>query len=256
MHTALVVIDDHVVGEMLMANFRTAGFHPVSASDLDEAHRLALQFRPDVMIVDIDRFAPETVIQRFELPDAEGRGPTRVPTIMLTANPTVHCGPRGERCGAAYCSAKPFRPKDLVVKAVRLVRRTNARQTDARWSGVIRRGPVALDLDRFTMTVQLQDRRVPFGLGPTVTRLMAQLMKRPGTVCAREELLAQVWPNDTSVTARTIDQNIRRLRTTLRQVNLAESIHTVEGQGYSFVLPPAHPNPHDRGAPDPMTRDS
>jgi DNA-binding response OmpR family regulator len=246
MHTALVVIDDHVVGDVLMANFRAAGFHPVCASDLDEARRLVLQFRPDIVVVDIDRYPPESVLTQLEWAGPDCRRPTPLPTIMLTASPLELCGPRGERCGTAYCSPKPFRPKELVMTAVRLVRRANARLADARWSGVIRRGPVELDLDRFTMTVHLPDRRVPFGLGPTVTRLMAQLMRRPGTVCAREELLAQVWPNDTSVTARTIDQNIRRLRATLRQVDLADSILTVEGQGYSFVLPPAPPGPAER----------
>lgn len=112
---------------------------------------------------------------------------------------------------------------------------------------------MTLDLDRFTLTVSLEDRRLPFGLGPTVTRLMAQLMQQPGAVCSREELLAQVWPNDETVTARTIDQNVRRLRAILRQVNLAQSIHTVEGQGYSFVLPTALPAVRD--AADPVTCD-
>jgi len=255
MNTALVIIDDHIVVEMLLASFRTAGFHPVAASDLDEAHRIALQVRPDIVVVDIDRYAPQAVMKRFESASSDGRRPTQVPTIMLTARPGDLCGPGGERCGAATCSAKPIRPKDLVATAVRLLRRVNARLTDVRWSGVIRRGPMELDLDRFTITVSLQDRRVPFGLGPTVTRIMAQLMERPGVVCGREELLAQVWPNDRTVTVRTIDQNIRRLRATLHQVNLAESIHTVAGQGYSFVLPPASSPALVRDDAGPVTRE-
>jgi DNA-binding response OmpR family regulator len=251
MHTALVIIEDCIVVDMLMASFRAAGFHPVSASDLDEAHRIALQFRPDVLVVDIDLYHPQAVMRCFDSAVSDGGRPTPVPTIMLTSKPADLCGERGARCGAAVCSPKPIRPKELVMTSVRLVRRANARLTDARWSGVIRRGPMTLDLDRFTLTLSLEDRRVPFGLGPTVTRLMAQLMQQPGAVCSREELLARVWPNDETVTARTIDQNVRRLRAILRKVDLAQSIHTVEGQGYSLVLPTTLPAVRD-GA-DPVT---
>jgi len=255
MNTVLVVIDDPIVVELLMVSFRAAGFHPVSAKDLDEARRITEQVRPDIVVVDIDRHAPQAVMACFGSSGPDGRRATMAPTIMLTARPAELCGPRGERCGGASCSAKPIRPKDLVATAVRLLRRVNDKPSDVRWSGVIRRGPIELDLDRLTMTVSLHDRRVPFALGPTVTRLMAQLMQRPGEVCDRDELLAQVWPNDETVTVRTIDQNIRRLRSTLRQVNLAESIHTVAGQGYSFVLPPASPVAPMRGDADPRMRE-
>jgi DNA-binding response OmpR family regulator len=239
MDTALVVIDDPVVEQVLTASLRSAAFYPVAAADLDGALRVALQFRPDVIIVDVDRYPPEVFAKEFAGSCPQGRRSAAVPMIMLTSDPAIRFGAGLERCLTTHCSAKPVRPKDIVSTAIRLVRRSNARLRDTRWSGVIRRGPIELDLDRFTMTVDLDDRRLPLGLGPTATRLMARLMQRPGTVCGRDELLAQVWPNDATVTARTVDQNIHRLRVTLRRVDLADAIHTVEGHGYSFVLPPA-----------------
>ncbi|MCU0624321.1 MAG: response regulator transcription factor [Gemmatimonadaceae bacterium] len=237
MNTALVVLDDPVVRDLLNASLRGCGFHPVAARDLDEAHRLAVQVRPDVVLVDVDRFPPDAHPARLDWARPPNGGPARVPTIMLTAHPDTVCGPRGERCGGSHCAPKPFRASDLVMTAVRLTRRANARRLDVRWSGTIRRGPIELDMDRFTMSVDVDGRRVPFGLGPTVTRLMAQLMREPGAVCSREELLATVWPDDATVTPRTVDQNVRRIRASLRSVGLDDTIATVHGQGYSFVEP-------------------
>jgi len=236
MKTALVFLEDPVVAGVLAASLRQAGFYPVVAGSLSDAQRLVGQVDPDVVVVDIDGHDPDAVARMFARPGQGARAVQR-PTIMVGSHPAHHCGPRGERCGDALCEPKPFNPRDLVMKAVRLVRRSSARLVDARWSGSMRRGPIELDLDRFTMSVEVAGRTVPFGLGPTVTRLMARLMERPGAVCAREELLAQVWPDDPSVTPRTVDQNIRRIRSALQSVGLTDAIRTVQGQGYSFLLP-------------------
>jgi len=234
MKTALVFLEDPVVGDMLAAGLRHSGIYPVIAGTLSEAQRLVLQVEPDLVMVDIDTHGAESILAMFQRPDRGNRA-SQTPTIMVSSDPAAHCGPRGERCGGSLCEPKPFNPRDLVMKAVRLLRRSNARIVDVRWTGTMRRGPIALDLDRFTMTVDTAGGPVPFGLGPTVTRLMARLMDRPGAVCGRDELLGQVWPDDDSVTVRTVDQNIRRIRSALRTVGMAHVIRTVQGQGYAFL---------------------
>jgi DNA-binding response OmpR family regulator len=237
MNTALLVIDDPVVADVLTASLRTAGFHPVAATSLDAARILTAQVRPDVLLVDIDRYPSARIAEELGWNDPSSPPAERVPTIMLTAHPEISCGSHGERCGGTHCARKPVRPRDLATAAARLVRRSSARLIDARWSGVLKAGPIELDLDRFTMTVQCADRRLPFGLGPTVARILCHLMQRPGAVFSREELLAQAWPDDNAVTPRTVDQNIRRLRATLGKAGLADCVRTVAGEGYSLVIP-------------------
>lgn len=247
MHTSLIVVDEPVIRELLSASFRSAGFHVVTADHPDDARRLAARVRPDVVLIDIDPYPPEALAPPLEWTGPDASGAVRIPTLMLTERPDTRCGARGERCGASQCVSKPVRARELVMAAVRLVRRSSFRLLDARWSGTVRQGPIELDLDRFTMTVEHDGRRIPFGLGPTVIRIMAQLMREPGAVCSREELLARVWSDGASVTPRTVDQNIRRIRAALREVGLADSILTVNGQGYSFVPPGAGYAPDDTG---------
>jgi DNA-binding response OmpR family regulator len=246
MKTSLIVVDDPVILGVLSASLGSAGFHVVATDRLDDARELAARVRPDIVLIDIDPYPPEALVAALDW-KASGPGDAgRVPTLMLTERPDERCGVRGALCGAALCVAKPFRPRELVMAAVRLVRRSSFRLVDVRWSGAVRQGPIELDLDLFTMTVDHDGRRIPFGLGPTVTRILAQLMRRPGAVCSRDELLAQVWSDGAAVTPRTVDQNIRRIRAALREVGLADAILTVGGQGYSFVLPTeggAHQDP-------------
>jgi len=255
MNTALLVIDDPVVADVLTASLRMAGFHPVAATSLDAARLLTVQVRPDVLLIDIDRYPPGEVGAGLGWNDPSSPLANRVPTIMITADPDSRCGPKGESCGGTHCARKPVRPRDLATTAARLVRRSSARLADVRWTGVVRAGPIELDLDRFTMTVQHAGRRVPFGIGPTVARILSHLMQRPGTVCSREDLLARAWPDDNTVTSRTVDQNIRRLRATLDKAGLADCIRTVAGEGYSLVVPmPTRPDqrpvdPQDRPTP-------
>jgi two-component system OmpR family response regulator len=250
MNTSLIVVDDPVIRGVLSASLTRAGFHVVAAERLDEARGLMARVRPDIVLIDIDPYPPETLETALGWTGSDSGSAVRIPTLMLTARPDVRCGPRGGLCGASQCVPKPFRPSELVMAAVRLVRRSSFRLVDAQWSGTLRRGPIELDLDGFTMTVHHDGRRVPFGLGPTVTRIMAQLMRQPGAVCSREELLAQVWSDAAAVTPRTVDQNIRRIRAALHKVGLSDTIHTVGGQGYSFVMP-AERSDH---CSDPVTR--
>jgi len=233
MKTVLVLLDDPVVNEVLAATFRHAGFHPVSAVTLADAERVARQLEPDLLLVDADAHDPVRVGALFDRPE-RGGGVRRVPVIRVCSRPGPHCG---AGCTGVPCEPKPLRSRELVMKAVRMVRRSSARVVDVRWMGTLRRGPIELDLDRFTMTVDVGGRTVPFGLGPTVSRLMARLMDRPGVACGREELLAQVWPDDRSVTPRTVDQNVRRIRSALRTVGMEDAIRTIPGHGYGFVVP-------------------
>jgi two-component system phosphate regulon response regulator PhoB len=67
-------------------------------------------------------------------------------------------------------------------------------------------------------------------------RLLETLMRRPGRVMSRERLLDEVWGTDITVTARTIDTHLKRLREKLR--GAGPLIETVRGVGYRFAERP------------------
>ena len=233
MKTAFVILGHALTSEMLATGLRQAGIYPVVAASFDDARRLAQEFDPDLLLIDVDNSDAACFLDDLSAIDRCAR----TPWVLITSGDGNRAPTREGSVSERVWISKPVNLRELLVLVIRLLRRSNARFVDVRWSGLLRRGPVELDLDRFTMTVDVAGATVPFGLGPSVTRVMARLMERTGSVCGRDELLAQVWPDDFTVTLRTVDQNVRRIRTALRSVGLEDAIRTVQGEGYSFVIP-------------------
>ena len=71
-------------------------------------------------------------------------------------------------------------------------------------------------------------------LGPTEFRLLEFLMRSPGRVFSREQLLDGVWGRDVYIDERTVDVHIGRLRKAINRPLKADPIRTVRGAGYSF----------------------
>ena len=71
-------------------------------------------------------------------------------------------------------------------------------------------------------------------LGPTEFKLLEYLMRKPGRVFSREQLLDGVWGNDAYLDERTVDVHVGRLRKAISQPDGSDPIRTVRGAGYSF----------------------
>jgi two-component system phosphate regulon response regulator PhoB len=71
-------------------------------------------------------------------------------------------------------------------------------------------------------------------LGPTEYRLLEYLMRHPGRVYSREQLLDGVWGNDVYVDERTVDVHVGRLRKAINRGRNPDPIRTVRGAGYAF----------------------
>ena len=227
--TALVVVGDAVIRELLMAHLRDAGFVPVPAASAQEARRLAADVLPDVLLVDPD--APQTADTAFcaDLP-------VEVLVVRLTVG--ADQGPAG-RHGAALVVRKPCVPRDLVERITRqLARGPHPPPVSA---DVLRVGPVEVDAGRHLITVRSDDRIVPVDLPPIELRLLQCLMSGADRALSREQILTAVWGDGSGVDPRTVDQNIRRLRRELSEAGAGELIRTVRGVGYRFSTgsPPA-----------------
>ncbi|HEY1301824.1 MAG TPA: winged helix-turn-helix domain-containing protein, partial [Stellaceae bacterium] len=79
----------------------------------------------------------------------------------------------------------------------------------------------------------------PIHLGPTEFRLLRHLMRHPGRVFSREQLLDAVWGREVYVEARTVDVHIRRLRKALNADGGPDLVRTVRAAGYALDRPPA-----------------
>ncbi len=218
----LVVEDEDALCTLLEYNLQAAGFAPTVVRDGDEA---LLHLREEV---------PDLIILDWMLPGTSGieicrqtraRSETRaVPIIMLTARGEEADRIRGLDTGADDYVTKPFSVSELIARV-----RANLRRSGA-GTETLQAGDIVMDLE--THRVHRGEREIH--LGPTEFRLLECLMRRPGRVYSREQLLDIVWGRDVYVEARTVDVHVGRLRKALNGKRDADPLRTVRATGYAF----------------------
>jgi two-component system phosphate regulon response regulator PhoB len=150
----------------------------------------------------------------------------QLPILMLTARGEEDERIRGLATGADDYVVKPFSVPELMARVKALLRRASPEIVSA----VLRAGE--LELDRETFRVRRSGREVH--LGPTEFRLLEFLMKSPGRVFSREQLLnRRLGPRRLCRRAH-VDVHIGRLRRALNRGRSRDPIRTVRGAGYAF----------------------
>jgi len=145
---------------------------------------------------------------------------------MLTAKGEEGDRIRGLDTGADDYVTKPFSVTELMARIRAVLRRAAPMgDDDAR-----RFGDIVLDLE--TRRVHRGD--VEIKLGPTEFRLLECLMRRPGRVYGRDQLLDIVWGRDVFVDERTVDVHVGRLRKALNKDAAKDPIRTVRAAGYAL----------------------
>lgn len=223
-HRILLVEDDEALGPMLEYNLDKAGFTPVLVADGDEALLKLAEETPDLIV--LDWMLPGT--SGIEIcRQARARSETRTtPIIMLTAKGEEGDRIRGLDTGADDYITKPFSVSELVARIRAVLRRSSPAEDD----DMRRFGDIALDLG----TRRVHRGGVEIKLGPTEFRLLDCLMRRPGRVYSREQLLDIVWGRDVYVDERTVDVHVGRLRKALNKGAEVDPIRTVRSAGYAL----------------------
>ncbi|HEX6738569.1 MAG TPA: two-component system response regulator CreB [Vicinamibacteria bacterium] len=219
----LLVEDERAVAETIVYALSTEGCQVRWVTTGAEA-REALASGP-VSLVVLDVGLPD--VNGFDL-CRELRARHPVPIVFLTARGEEMDRVVGLEIGADDYLAKPFSPRELSAR-VRAVLRRSAPAAEA---------PPAAPPTPFV--VDAERRRVLyFGRALDLTRteyeLLCALVRRPGRVFSREQLMEQVWTDPGASTDRAIDSHVKALRAKLRAVRAdVEAIETHRGQGYSL----------------------
>ena len=224
--TVLIVEDELKIRELLRGYFEREGFGVVTTASGAEAITLAATARPDLIVLDLRRpdVAGETVA-------AEVRRQGTTPILMLTAKAGEEDRIRGLELGADDYVVKPFSPREVVLRAQAILRRSAAGPTANRpvsyGSGVL-----TIDEERREVTV----RGDPVELTATEFGILSALATRPGRVYSRGELLNRVRGYEFA-SERTVDSHVKNLRRKL-EIDPADPviIATVLGVGYRFGL--------------------
>ncbi|MEX1310356.1 MAG: winged helix-turn-helix domain-containing protein, partial [Candidatus Sulfomarinibacteraceae bacterium] len=143
----------------------------------------------------------------------------------------------GLELGADDYLCKPFSMRELVARVKVLFRRLSLinDRAPSEEEELLSIGDLTLDLRRYT--ARWQDRTVPL----TVTEFMMlhALVRRPGHVKTRQQLMEQGYPHDTYVSDRTIDSHIKRIRKKFSSLDASfDQIETVYGLGYRYTEVP------------------
>ncbi len=223
--TILIVEDEADVALMLRYNLEAEGYRVQAAATGDEAVERMREGVPDLILLDwmLPGLSGIELCRRWRAREETAR----VPIIMITARGEEEERIRGLSTGADDYVVKPFSIPELIARISALLRRSSPQLV----TSVLRAGD--LELDRTSHRVRRGGREVH--LGPTEYRLLEYLMRHPGRVYSREQLLDGVWGNDVYVDERTVDVHVGRLRKAInRRASEIDPIRTVRGAGYAF----------------------
>jgi len=221
--TVLAIDDEQDLIDLVRYNLEKEGFQVRGALDGETGLAMALQERPDVVLVDLMLPGLDglEVCRRLR---ADSRTAS-IPLIMLTAKSGESDRIVGLELGADDYMTKPFSPRELTARVRALLRRTAGHQEPP---ALLRRGELAIDLDRREVTCGGK----PVELTATEFRLLHFLASHPGRVFSRGELIDHVLGRDVEVIDRTVDVHVMAVRKKLGRHG--ELVETVRGFGYRF----------------------
>ena len=177
------------------------------------------------------RLRPVAVVLDVGLPGMDGTEVCRtlreegdwVPVLFVTARDDEIDRVLGLELGADDYLTKPFSPRELVSRVRAVLRRTQGSVAQP----PLTLGPVRLDLETRQVTVD----DIEVLLTVTEFDLLAALLRRPGRVLSREQLLSTVWGYEAAAGTRTVDVHVGQVRAKLGPAG--DLIRTVRGVGYS-----------------------
>jgi DNA-binding response OmpR family regulator len=215
----VVVEDEAAIADVIRMNLARAGFGVHIERDGEHALAAIHSLKPAAILLDVGLPGIDGVEVCRRLRAAQDW----TPVLFVTARDDEVDRILGLELGADDYVTKPFSPRELVARVSSVLRRS--------------RGVPAADAELTVgqVSLDLSERRVlaagaALELTATEFELLAFLMRRPGRVFSREQLMSEVWGYSSVAGTRTVDVHIAQVRAKLGD---ASPIRTVRGVGYS-----------------------
>ena len=198
----LVVEDDPISSRMVQFLLTEQGYHVDAVDNARGAQALIERYAPDLLLLDVN--LPQQ--NGFEFYRRLREQNYDLPVIFVTAKDDLEDRLHGLRMGADDYICKPFQPAELAARVEAVMRRYQKTRVEA---GILRSG--SLDIDAASLHVTLPDRR-RVRLTPTEMKLLLCLVRAPGKVISRDDLMEQIWGEHEAGESNVVDVYIRRLR--------------------------------------------
>jgi two-component system catabolic regulation response regulator CreB len=225
----LVVEDEAAIADTIVYALAQDGFAPEWCATAADALAAFARERPalailDVGLPDLNGFALFKELQALP-------GGRELPMLFLTARSDEIDRVVGLELGADDYVPKPFSPRELTARVRAILRRSGRAPAAAATAPHGPPAPFALDEER--QRIRYYGR--PLELSRYEYGVLRVLLRKPGRVYSREELIAQVWGASSESLDRTVDAHIKTLRAKLKEIAPeVEAIRTVRGSGYAL----------------------
>lgn len=216
----LVVDDEPDLREILQCNLENAGYEVDTAESAEEAlhilspaHSLILL---DVMLGGMSGFKMAERLRK----DLDNK----IPIVFLTAKDTERDMLTGFSAGGDDYISKPFSLHEVLARVKAVLRRAQREEIPT----LLKAGNISLDFEKKIVVANGERLK----LSPKEFGILSMLVRHPGRVFTREEILAEVWHGDAFVLDRTVDVHIARIRRKLGE----GAAHLTNRQGYGYCF--------------------
>lgn len=218
----ILVVDDEIdLREILQCNLENAGYIVDTAASAEEALAI-LSSKHDLILLDVMMGGMSGYKMAEHLRKVQGND---IPIIFLTARDTENDILTGFSIGADDYISKPFSLQQVLARVAAVLRRVNT-------SGTPSTAEHAADIQVDSLRKVALVKGIEVRLSPKELGILQLLMKNPGRVFSREEILAEVWRGESCVGDRTVDVHIAHLRRKLGDAGVR--VNNRQGYGYCF----------------------
>ncbi len=222
----LIVEDEPSIAENIAFAVGTENMEPICVGMAGEAWEVLAGQSIDLVVLDVG------------LPDENGfdlcrriRTKSEVPIIFLTAREEEIDRIVGLELGADDYVTKPFSPRELTARIRAILRRTNGNHNHTPPS----EPPSLFRVDPKSKDIYYHGR--PLGLSRYEYRMLELMIRHPGQVFSREQLMNHAWDEPEASLDRTVDTHIKTLRSKLREIDPeADCLQTRRGWGYCLKV--------------------
>ncbi len=224
--TILAIEDEKDIQELIRFNLERDSYKVVTADSVEAAGKLLARQLPSLILLDL--MLPGENGYDFCRRLRSDERTQQIPVIMVTARDEDSDIVAGLEVGADDYITKPFSPRVLLARVRAVLRRRAVEPEDS--ADRLVRGPIEIDRTHHAVRIDGQ----PITLTLSEFRILELLLRRPGVVFSRYQIVDAVHGSDYPVTDRSVDVQIVGLRRKLG--DHSDWIETVRGVGYRFHM--------------------
>ena len=224
MTRVLVVEDESNLREPLVYLLEKEGYQVIEADNGNDAVDSFRKNSPDLILLDLmlPGMSGNEVCRTIRLE-------SQVPIIMITAKDTEIDKVVGLEIGADDYVTKPYSTRELLARMKAVLRRGS--EVSISEVGLLKAGPVVMDLDRHTVSVNGEPIQMPL----KEFELLELLIENVNRVLTRGQIIDRVWGSNYFGDTKTLDVHVKRVRSKIEEdPSRPRHLITVRGLGYKF----------------------